>query len=145
MSDAVIGASQIKKEFRDLLSPLSESLQRIKTLRHSVDAVFTSLHDGCSDDGSDVTSLHHQNFLQHLQNALHTVMKNFEDLEETVNKYPQKRIPNKVNVLGNLSQVYRDPSDESLELLHDYQHSIRAYTRTQGKIYDIFCKTIQEK
>jgi len=78
MTDAsAMAVSQIKKELRELISPLGESLQRIKTLRHSVDSVFTFLHDGCSDDGSDVTTLHHQNFLQHLRNALHTVMTPF--------------------------------------------------------------------
>lgn len=134
MTDVTVAASQIKKEFRELLSPLSESLQRIKTLRHSVDSVFTFLHDGCSDDGSDVNTLHHQNFLQHLRNALHSVMKNFDDLEETVNKYPCQSIPNKVNIMGNLSQVYRDSSGENVALLHDYHHSFRAYSRTQGTV-----------
>jgi len=132
MSDVTAAASQIKKEFRELLTPLSESLQRIKTLRHSVDTVFTFLHDGCSDDGSDVTTLHHQNFLEHLRNALHSVMKNFDDLEATVNKYPCKAIPtDKVPIMGNMSQVHRDPNEETQSLLHDYHHSLRAYYRTQ--------------
>ena len=76
-------------------------------------------------------------------------MKNFDDLEETVNKYPCQKIPNKVelpskgpqkeppnylcfNIMGNLSQVNRDPNPENQVLLHDYHHSFRAYSRTQG-------------
>ena len=97
-----------------------------------MNTVFTFLQDGVSDDGSDEKSLHDQNFLQNLRSALHQVMKNFEDLEETVNKYPLK-IPNdKVPHLANLSQLHRDPDENTYAIVQEYSQAIPAFQRKQG-------------
>ena len=75
-----------------------------------------------------------QKFLHSLQNALQEVMKNFDELEGSVNKYPVKTLSTKVNALGNLSTLHRDQEEESVALLNEFNHSLRSYNRITGNL-----------
>ena len=92
------------------------------------------LKDGKTEDNNLDNQ---QKFLHSLQNALQEVMKNFDDLEGSVNKYPVKTLPNKVNALGNLSTLHRDQDEDSVALLNDYNHSLRSYNRITGKFQEM--------
>ena len=95
---------------------------------------FDPLKDGKTEDNNLDNQ---QKFLHSLQNALQEVMKNFDDLEGSVKKYPVKTLPNKVNALGNLSTLHRDQDEDSVALLNDYNHSLRSYNRITGKLKEM--------
>ena len=142
MSSDVHNIRQMQTELRGLLTPLSESLKSLQTLRYSVDSVFSFITAGYSEESEDETQIQfsQNNFLQNLKDSLHRVDTNFGILEKSIENLPGeglKNIHEKVPPLAYYGTLSLDQNNEVVKMLQDIRKTWTCHRRLQG-IKNIF-------